>query len=85
MIDKSTWEFPNTCNPKTPTLYALPKIHKSIDQPPGRPIVSGNGCLTESASRLVDDYLRPHALPPHVQDTIDLLKSLDGIFIPPNS
>lgn len=43
-------------------IYALPKTHKSTVEPPGFPIVSGIGCLTEKASQVVDDYLRPHVL-----------------------
>lgn len=84
IIDKKTLEFLNIKTPKTPTLYALPKIHKSLIQPPGRPIVSGIGCLTESASQLVDDYLRPYvnALSSHIQDTGDLICTLDGIDVP---
>lgn len=45
-----------------PMIYALPKTHKSTVEPPGFPIVSGIGCLTEKASQVVDDYLRPHVL-----------------------
>lgn len=52
-------------------------------QPPGRPIVSGNGCLTETISQLID-YLRPHVegLTSYLQDTSDLLWALEGIHIP---
>ncbi|XP_069586465.1 uncharacterized protein [Ranitomeya imitator] len=34
--------------PRTPCLYLLPKIHKNPMCPSGRPIVSGNGGLTEN-------------------------------------
>ena len=37
----------------------LPKIHKPKRPPPGRPIVSANGCATEKISALVDIILRP--------------------------
>ena len=36
----------------------LPKIHKPKRPPPGRPIVSANGCATEKISALVDIILR---------------------------
>ena len=44
---------------KTPQFYMLPKIHKLKRPPPGRPIVSANGCATERISALVDIILRP--------------------------
>lgn len=46
--------------------------------------MSGEGCLTQFASQLVHDYLQPHILSftSYAQDTIDLLKVLDGICIP---
>lgn len=55
-----------------------------MSHPPGQPTISGSGCLTEQASELVDDYLRPHvrAFTSYAQDTMDLLKALEGIFIP---
>ena len=47
-------------------LYILPKIHKNPLQPPGRPIVSGIGSLTERISSFVD-Y--------HIKDFLPTLKS----------
>lgn len=87
LINKNTWEFLNVTSHQKPTLYALPKIHKNPIKPPGRPIVSGNGCLTETASQLIDDFLRPHVegMVSYLQDTSDLLHILDGIFIPQGS
>lgn len=81
IIDKNTWEFLSIKAPRMPTL---PKAHKSMDRPPGCSIVSGNGCLTESVSQIVDDYLRPHvmALNSYLQDTTDLLRALNGVVVP---
>ena len=44
---------------KTPNMYFLSKIHKGITPPPGRPIVSANGCPTEKISNFVDHFLNP--------------------------
>ncbi|XP_068115012.1 guanylate cyclase 2G-like [Hyperolius riggenbachi] len=71
-------------NPTTPTFYALPKVHKNLVRPPGRPIVSGNGSLTERISVYVDKHLQPHVhrLPSYVRDTLHLLGILEGLQLP---
>lgn len=60
IIDQNTWNFLNVKDPKIPTFYALPKVHKSLTEPPGHPIISGCSSLTENASCLIDSYLHPH-------------------------
>ncbi|XP_073478692.1 uncharacterized protein [Aquarana catesbeiana] len=84
VIDKDTWDFIRTRHPRQPTFYALPKVHKKLNDPPGRPIISGNGSITEGISQIIDQYLRPHVmeLPSYTRDTIHLLQILDGISIP---
>ena len=42
---------PNLVRPQQ--FYHLPKIHKTLVNPPGRPIVSGSGGPTENISKLV--------------------------------
>lgn len=51
-------------------FYSIPKIHKSLVAPPGRPIVSEIGSITENVSRLVDFFLMLHVtrLPSYVKD-----------------
>lgn len=87
VIDKDNYEFLQNKYPRTPTFYTLPKIHKHPTHPPGRPIVSGIGSLTEQASRYVDSVLTPHvrSLPSFIQDTSDLLKHIDDIITPPEA
>ena len=70
--------------PRTPTLYLLPKTHKNILPPPGRPIVASYGSPTERASALVDAHLQPHVLnlPSHVKDTNHFLKSISNLQTP---
>lgn len=72
-----------TTFPKTATFYLLPKIHKNDVDPPGRPIISGNGAITENLSRVVDEHLRPFvlALSSYVCDTIHLLQITDCVHV----
>ena len=53
----------------------LPKIHKSLQDPPGRPIVSSNCAPTERISAFGDFHLKPLAvtLPSYITHTKDFL------------
>ena len=64
-ISKKCWQYLTVKNARTPQFYMLPKIHKAARPPPGRPIVSANGCPTEKISALVDHFLQP--LVPHMK------------------
>jgi hypothetical protein len=61
---------------KAARLYFLPKIHKGTLPPPGRPVVSGNGCPTEKISSFVDHFLNPTTklIDSHVKDTTHFLQ-----------
>ena len=56
IIDEPTYNNLQTKNPRIPTFYLLPKIHKKDN--PGRPIVNGIGSVTEKISAYVDTFLR---------------------------
>ena len=64
----STHEFDylTTNSPRTPVLYMLPKIHKDMTNPPGRPILSGCGSILEPVGRYINTF--PEALVP-LQET----------------
>ena len=72
----------------TAHLYLLAKIHKGKIPPPGRQIVSANGCPTEKISQLVDNFLTPPTttmIPSYVRDTTDFIKKLRTTGpLPPN-
>ena len=73
---------------RTARFYMLPKIHKNQIPPPGRPIVSGNGCPTEKISAFVDFFLNPLSkkFPSYVKDTNHFLQILQKIGkVPKNS
>jgi hypothetical protein len=58
-IDERVRDYLIEPTSKAARLYFLPKIHKGISPPPGRPVVSGNGCPTEKISSFVDHFLNP--------------------------
>ena len=67
---------------KVGKYYQLFKIHKEHnfpDLPPGRPIVSGCGSLTEKISQFVDAHAKHlvSKIPSYIQDTPDLLRHLE--------
>ncbi|XP_069059428.1 olfactory receptor 56A4-like [Pleurodeles waltl] len=68
-------------NPTLPTIYFLPKIHKSLKNPPWRPIVSSCGALYENISTYVDFFLAPlvQNLSSYIKDTGDFLRILADI------
>ena len=77
-IDDSCSSFLSNPNYRTSEFYMLPKIHKRLKDPPGRPIVSGNGCPTERISQFVDFFLKPivRDTQSYLRDTTHFLKVL---------
>ena len=55
-IDKTTlnWALTNINKVRRHQFYMLPKVHKTLDHPPGRPIVSGINGPTEKLSKRMD-------------------------------
>ena len=66
-------------------FYTLPKIHKGIYPPPGRPIISGNGCPTERISQFVDIFIKYISCKgkSFIKDTSDFLRMIEGIKTAP--
>ena len=80
-IDKNCHEYLSDSNVRTAEFYMLPKIHKNPTNPPGRPIVSGNGCPTEQISKFIDHFLQPCVknIRSYIKDTTDFLLMLDSV------
>lgn len=59
----------------------LPKVHKHLENPPARPIMSGNESITEPASQFVDFYIKPFVenLPSFIQDSTYVLNKIKDI------
>ena len=71
---------------RTARFYMLPKIHKGVYPPPGRPIISGNNCPTEKISQFVDHFLKPVAQKGKsvLKDTTHFLQILQDVgSVPP--
>ncbi|KAL2102084.1 hypothetical protein ACEWY4_003845 [Coilia grayii] len=78
-LTKKELQFLKVDNPVIPTFYTLPKIHKNLQHPPGRPIVAGIGSLTALMSTFVDYFIRPlaEAAPSFIKDTGHLLSVIE--------
>ena len=83
-ISEKTYDYLVNDMPRTSKFYMLPKIHKNLEKPPGRQIVSANDCPTEKISEFVEFFLQP--LLPHlksyIQDTthlINIVNELDNL------
>ena len=58
-------------------FYLLPKIHKRLENVPGRPVISNCGFYTENISAFLDFHVHPLAreVQSYIKDTNDFLKS----------
>ncbi|XP_063077568.1 uncharacterized protein LOC134467623 [Engraulis encrasicolus] len=85
-LSKNQYEFLRVLHPVTPVFYLLPKVHKRLQNPPGRPIVASKNSLTEPLSQFVDVVIKDivKTLPSYISDTRDVLKLLSNITIPDN-
>jgi hypothetical protein len=73
--------------PKPARFYLLPKIHKNIESPQGRPIAASNGHPTEIISEYVDEILKEHinTIPSYIKDTNHFLEICQSTTLPANA
>ncbi|CAJ0929934.1 unnamed protein product [Ranitomeya imitator] len=85
IINKGERDFIWVKHPVISTFYMLPKIHKDIHRPPGRPIVSSIGRLCEKACTYIDFFLQPLMLelPSYIRDSSHFITSLQDITLLP--
>lgn len=64
-----------------PVFYMLPRIHKSLIEPKGRPIVASNDSLLQLLSNFVDDFIKPYVLklPSYINDSTDDINKISEI------
>ena len=65
-------------NLKLGQLYLLPKIHKRIQNVPGRPVIFNSSYYIENISYFLDFHLKSLAqkVNPYIQDSNDFLKKI---------
>lgn len=68
--------LPSICS--TPYFYHLLKVHNSLINPPGRPIVASMNSFTSGLSIYIDYFLRPivSQLPFYIRDFSHVLEVL---------
>lgn len=62
IIDSDLFKFLHEKHPTTPALYLLPKIHKTLNNPPGHPIVLGRGSILNKMYIFLDKVLCEYAI-----------------------
>ena len=80
-ISDKTYNYLISGGTRTSVFYLLPKIHKSLDKPPGRPIVSSINSPTEKISQLLDLVLQPYVqkTKSYIKDTPNFIRKLLSI------
>ena len=84
-ISEQTFKYLSIGGKRTSIFYLLPKIHKNLLNPPGRPIVSSVDCPTERISMMLDIILQPllKDTKSYIKDTPDFLRKIENITILP--
>lgn len=80
-VGPKEYEFLTKQFPRTPILYLVPKIHKSLHEPPGRPIVSGCDSVLEPISKYLDVFLKPFLpqVKSYIRDTMEFIKKVENV------
>lgn len=83
IITKTVYDGLKVAHSVVPTLYLTPKIHKDQVKPPGRPIISGSGSLSEPVCRFLDFFLRPilESVLSYIRDSMDVLRHLEDLTL----
>ena len=68
-------------DPKFARFYFLSKIHKRLENVPGRPVISNSGFYTENISAFLDFHLQTltREFESYIKDTNDFFKKLRSL------
>ena len=86
-LKKETIKYFEVKDPKFARFYLLPKIHKRLNNVPGRPAISNCGYYMENISEFLDFHQQPlaQAVKSHIKDTNDFLNELRSLPKLPNN
>lgn len=81
ILDKKEKNYLVPVVPRIPIIYYLPKVHKNVTHPPGRPIISGINSVTSRIGKYIDFFLQPivQSIPSFLKDTRDTIAKLQQI------
>ena len=84
-ISDTTLDYFLVNNPKLGRFYLLPKIHKRLQNVPGRPVILNSGYYTENISAFLEFHLKPLAqtVKSYIKDTNDFLRKMASL--PPSA
>ena len=82
-ISDSTLDYFLVNNPKLGRFYLLPKIHKRLQNVPGRPVILNSGYYMENISAFLEFHLKPLAqkVKSYIKDTNNFLTKM--AILPP--
>ena len=77
----STLDYFLVFNPKLGRFYLLPKIHKRLQNVPGRPVISDSGYYMENISAFLEFHLKPlvQKVKSYIKDTNDFLRKIASL------
>ena len=80
-MKKETIKYFEVKDPKFARFYLLPKIHKRLNNIPGRPVISNCSYYTENISAFLDFHLQSliQAVKFYIKDTSDFLNKLRSL------
>ncbi|CAJ0950515.1 unnamed protein product, partial [Ranitomeya imitator] len=81
IIDQDLHDYLLVEHPRTPVLYITPKIHKTLNNPPGCPIISGVKSIFNKMGIFLDKIFNPIVKigKSYIKDTTDFLNKLEGV------
>ncbi|CAB4020512.1 Hypothetical predicted protein, partial [Paramuricea clavata] len=80
-ISSKNLEYLVVPRPRLGRFYLLPKIHKRLENVPGRPVISNCGTATERVSEFLDFHIQPlvEGVPSVIKDSTHFLQRLEDL------